>query len=99
MNTFFGIVIGALLVGAGYIVYTKQTFFFLAGFQHMWQPVNEKRLGKRVGALIMLLGFVAICTAIATLFVGHIAGDVSAIIALITVMLIIGAIIVDRLGY
>lgn len=94
-----GFVIGLLLIGAGYLVRTKQMFSFLAGFREVWEPVNQERLGKRIGVLLSILGVIAIFTAIATIWFGDIVATISGVLALIAVILVVIVIALDQIGY
>lgn len=98
-NIVLGVLVSGLLIGIGYMIRTKQTFFFLAGFNELWHPVNEERLSKRVGLLVMLLGVLALITTIATPFVGDVAGNVSLVAAILLIVLIGGVLVLDRFGY
>lgn len=99
MDMIAGLAIGVLLLGAGYFVRTKQVFAFLAGFGESWQPVNEERLGNRIGILLMILGAVAIFTSVFTIWFGETAGKVSGIVAIIDVIAIIAVIVIDQTGH
>ena len=94
-----GLVIGVLLIWAGYIVRTKHAFAFLAGFGETWQPVNKERLGGRVGILLIIIGVIAIFTSIFTIWFGDTVGKVSGVLAIIDVILIIIVIGLDQIGY
>lgn len=94
-----GLAIGMLFIWAGYIVRTKKTFVFLAGFRETWAPVNKERLGNRVGILVMTLGIIAIFTSIFTIWFGATAGKISGVLAIINVSLIIIVIGLDQIGH
>jgi hypothetical protein len=94
-----GLIIGISLIGAGYIVRTKGEFSFLAGFGETWEPINKERLGNRIGILLIILGVIAILTAIFTLWFGDLVGKVSGILAIINVIIIIIVIGLDRMGH
>ena len=94
-----GLAVGILFIWAGYIVRTKKTFVFLAGFRETWEPVNKERLGNRVGILVMTLGIIAIFTSIFTIWFGDTAGEFSVVLAIINVILIIIVIGLDQIGY
>ncbi len=91
--------VGMLFIWAGYIVRTKKTFVFLAGFRETWEPVNKERLGNRVGILVMTLGIIAIFTSIFTIWFGATAGEISGVLAIINVSLIIIVIGLDQIGH
>ena len=91
--------VGILFICAGFLVKTKKTFLFMAGFRETWAPVNKERLGNRVGILIITLGMIAIFTSIFTIWFGAIAGEISAVLALINVGLIIVVIGLDQIGF
>jgi drug/metabolite transporter (DMT)-like permease len=94
-----GLIIGALLIWAGYLVQTKKVFAFLAGFRDTWEPVNKERLGNRVGILLIIIGVIAILASIFTIWFGDTVGKISGILAIIDVILIIIAIGLDQIGY
>lgn len=94
-----GLVIGAFLIWAGYVVRTKKVFVFLAGFRQIWGPVNKEKLGNRIGILIIIMGIIAILTSIFTIWFGIIVGKISGILAVIDVIMIIIAIGLDQMGY
>ncbi|GAB4074458.1 hypothetical protein GCM10028778_19610 [Barrientosiimonas marina] len=99
MSLFIGIVIGAFLIWAGYIVRTKMVFSFLADVTQIWEPVNRERLGTRIGVLLIIAGFLAILTAIFTIWFGDTVGKISGILAIIDVIMIIIAVGLDQMGY
>ncbi|GAB4074171.1 hypothetical protein GCM10028778_16740 [Barrientosiimonas marina] len=99
MNLFIGILIGAFLIWAGYMVQAKKVFSFLADVTQMWEPVNKTRLGNRVGVLLIMIGVIAILAAIVTPWFGAAAGIVSGILAGIGAIMIIIAIGLDQMGY
>lgn len=94
-----GLAVGVLFIWAGYIVRTKKTFVFLAGFRETWEPVNKEKLGNRVGILVMTLGIIAIFTSIFTIWFGATAGKISGVLAIINVSLIIIVIGLDQIGH
>ena len=94
-----GIVIGAFLIWAGYIVRTKGIYSLLAGFWITWEPVNSEKLGNRIGILLIILGVLAILTSIFTIWFGATVGKISGILAIIDVIMIIIAIGLDQMGY
>ncbi|MGA3601742.1 DUF3784 domain-containing protein [Lysinibacillus agricola] len=94
-----GLVIGVFLIGAGYIVRTKQAFAFLAGFRETWEPVNKERLGNRIGILLIIIGVIAIFTSIFTIWFGATVGKTSGVLAIIDVIMIIIVIGLDQIGY
>lgn|SRR5699024_401973 len=99
LELIIGFVLGLLLILAGYFVQTQKAFVFLAGFGDTWEPVNKGRLGKRVGVLLSILGIIVILTSIFTIWFGSIAGKISAILAVIDIILILAAIVLDRMGF
>ena len=94
-----GLAVGVLFIWAGYIVRTKKTFVFLAGFRETWEPVNKEKLGNRVGILVMTLGIIVIFTSIFTIWFGATAGKISGVLAIINVSLIIIVIGLDQIGH
>ena len=84
-----GLAVGMLFIWYGYIIRTKKTFVFLAGFMETWVPVNKERLGNRIGVLVMTLGIIAIFTSIFTIWFEATAGKISGVLAIINVSLII----------
>lgn len=94
-----GLIIGVFLIWIGYIAWTKGIFSLLAGFWITWEPVNNEKLGNRIGILFIFLGVLAILTAIFTLWFGAVVGKISAILALIDVIMVIVAIGLDQMGY
>lgn len=99
LELIIGFVLGLLLILAGYFVQTQKAFVFLAGFGDTWEPVNKDRLGKRVGFLLSTLGIIAILTSIFTIWFGSTAGKVSTILAVVDIILILAAIVLDRIGF
>lgn len=94
-----GLAIGLFLILAGYFVRTKKTFALLAGFGETWEPVNQERLGNRVGILLITLGIISILTSIFTVWFGATVGKISGVLAIVDVILIIAAIVLDQAGY
>lgn len=94
-----GLIIGVFLIWIGYIARTKGIFSLLAGFWITWEPVNNEKLGNRIGILFIFLGVLAILTAIFTIWFGAVVGKISAILALIDVIMVIVAIGLDQMGY
>ena len=94
-----GLAIGMLFIWCGYIIRTKKTFVFLAGFMETWVPVNKERLGNRIGILVMTLGIIAIFTSIFTIWFEATAGKISGVLAIINVILMIIVIGLDQMGY
>lgn len=74
MEIFIGLIMGASLICAGYIVRTREVFSFLTGFGDTWEPVNRERLGNRIGILLMIIGVIAILTSVFTIWFGATAG-------------------------
>ena len=99
MQLLIGCLIGVCLIGMGYVVWTKKTFHFLAGFQDLWIPINPERLSKRIGILLMVLGGIAMLTAIFTIPFGEAAEIISSVGALITILCIFVVIGLDKIGY
>lgn len=93
-----GLAVGILFIWAGFLVKTKKTFLFMAGFRETWAPVNKERLGNRVGILIISLGIIAIFTSIFTIWFGAVAEEISGVLAMINVSLIIIVIGLDQIG-
>ena len=91
-------VVGALIIGYGYMIRTKQTFALLAGFLETWTPVNKETLSHRVGLLVMTLGVLIVVTALATHTIGAIAATISGVLAAINVIGIIAVIVLDQMG-
>ncbi|WP_373893058.1 DUF3784 domain-containing protein [Virgibacillus sp. CBA3643] len=98
MDTIIGIIIGALLIWCGYLVWYKKTFFFLAGFQDFSEPVNKVKLARRAGILLILIGIIAVITSILVNWFNSVVG-VTGILVLIAVILIIVSIAADQMGY
>ena len=94
-----GLVVGTLFISYGYIIRTKKTFVFLAGFMETWVPVNKERLGNRIGILVITLGIIAIFTSIFTIWFEATAGKISGVLAIINVSLMIIVIGLDRIGH
>lgn len=99
IDMIIGLVVGALLIFAGYIVRTKKVFFFLAGYTSMWEPVNKERLGSRIGNLLIIIGVIAILASFFTIWFGSIVGTISGILALVDVIMIIMAVGLDQMGH
>src|SRR5699024_2289657 len=98
IETGIGLIIGVFLIWVGYIVWTKGIYSLLAGFWITWEPVNNEKLGNRVGILIIILGVLAILTAIFTIWFGAVVGEISAILALIDGIMIFIVIGLDQMG-
>ncbi|QPQ36035.1 hypothetical protein [Lysinibacillus sp. JNUCC-52] len=94
-----GLVFGVFIIWAGNIVRTKKVFVFLAGFGDTWQPINEERLGNRVGILLIIIGVIAIFTSVFTIWFGATVGKISGVLAIIDVIMILIVIGLDRIGY
>lgn len=99
LETGIGMLFGAICIWAGYTVRTKKEFYLLAGFRETWQPINRERLGNRIGILLILMGVIAILTAIFTIWFGATAEKISGIFALIDVIMIILVIVLDQIGF
>jgi len=99
IETGVGFLIGILIIWAGYLVRTKKALFLLVGFRDAWEPVNEEKLGNRVGILLMIIGLIAIGTAIFSIRFGAAAvGKISGMIVLGVIVFIIIAIGLDQMG-
>lgn len=98
IGTGIGLIIGVFLIWVGYIVRTKGIYSLLAGFWITWEPVNSEKLGKRIGILLIILGILAILTAIFTIWFGAVVGKISAILALIDGIMIFIVIGLDQMG-
>src|SRR5690625_6890308 len=83
-----GLLSGLLFIGIGYIVRSQGVSTLLAAFWITWEPVNNKRLGNNIGILFIILGVLAILTAIFTIWFGAVVGKISAILALIDAIMI-----------
>lgn len=94
-----GLVIGVLLIWIGYIVRTKKEFSFLAGLGAIWEPINREKLGNRIGILFIIIGLLAILTSIFTVWLGPVVEKVSGILVIICIVMIIIAIVLDKIGY
>ncbi len=94
-----GLVFGVFIIWAGNIFRTKKVFVFLAGFRDTWQPINEERLGNRVGILLIIIGVIAIFTSIFTIWFGATVGKISGVLAIIDVIMIFIVIGLDQIGY
>lgn len=95
MEAVGGVMIGVLLIGIGAMIWKKQAFLFLAGFREIWTPVHETRLARRLGRLTIILGCIAILTAL----LGEVAEAASLIVAIITIIAMIAVMTLDQLGY
>ncbi|HLR69010.1 MAG TPA: hypothetical protein VK105_18150 [Virgibacillus sp.] len=98
VETGVGLIIGVILIWIGYIARTKGIFSLLAGFWITWEPVNNEKLGKRIGNLFIILGILAILTAVFTIWFGAVVGKISAILALIDAIMIFIVIGLDQMG-
>jgi|SRR5690625_68784 len=98
IETGIGLIIGVFLIWVGYIARTKGIIFLLAGFWITWEPVNNEKLGNSVGILFIILGVLAILTAIFSIWFGAVVGKISAILALIDVIVIFIVIGLDQMG-
>lgn len=99
MQILIGCLIGVCFLSMGYVVWTKKAFHFLAGFQTLWIPINPKRLSKRIGMLLMVLGGIAILTAIFTIPFGEVVETISSVCAFMTILCIFIVIGLDKVGY
>ncbi len=93
-----GLIMGILLIGIGYLARSKGISPILAGFWITWEPVNNEKLGNRIGILFIILGVLAILTAIFTIWFGALVGKISAILALIVALMIFILIGLDQMG-
>ena len=93
-----GLLSGVLLIGIGYIARSKGISSLLAGFWITWEPVNNEKLGNSIGILFIILGVLAILTAIFTIWFGAVVGKISAILALIDAIMIFIVIGLDQMG-
>ena len=93
-----GLFSGVFLIWIGYIACTKGILSLISSFWITWEPVNNEKLGKSVGFLFIILGFLAILTAIFTIWFGAVVGKISAILALIDAMMIFIVIGLDQIG-
>lgn len=98
IQTGIGLIIGILLIWLGYIARTRGIYALISFFWITWEPVNDKKLGNRVGMLIILLGAFAILTTIFTIWFGAIVGKISAILALLDAIIIFVVIGIDQTG-
>jgi len=98
IGTGIGLIIGVFLTWVGYIVRTKGIYSLLAGFWITWEPVNSEKLGNRIGILLIILGVLAILTAIFTIWFGAVVGRITAILALIDGIMIFIVIGLDQMG-
>lgn len=99
METGIGFLVGILIIWAGYLVRTKKALFILVGYLDVWRPVNEERLGNRIGNLLMFIGFIAIGAAVLGIWFSTVAvGKISGMIVLGVIVFIIIAIGLDQMG-
>ena len=98
-NIIIGLAIGFGFIWLGHFVRTKQSFSFLAGFGESWQPVHEERLGKRIGILLIVLGFIVIFTSFFSIWFEDAPGKISGILAIMDVIFIIIVIGLDQIGH
>lgn len=98
IQTGIGLIIGILLIWLGYIARTRGLYALISFFWITWEPVNDKKLGNRVGMLIIFLGAFAILTTIFTIWFGAIVGKISAILALLDAIIIFVVIGIDQIG-
>lgn len=98
IDTGIGFIIGVFFIWIGNIVRTKGIYSLLSAFWITWEPVNNEKLGKRIGILLIILGVLAILTSIFTIGFGAVIGKISAILALINVMIIFIVIGLDQMG-
>ena len=99
IETGIGFIIGVFLIWIGSIARTKGIASLLAGFWITWEPVNNEKLGNSIGILFIILGVLAILTAIFTIWFGAVVGKISAILALIDAIMIFIVIGLDQMGY
>src|SRR5699024_5691652 len=99
-----GLLSGLLFIGIVYIVRSQGVSTLLAVFWITWEPVNNKILGNNIvlgnniGILFIILGVLAILTAIFTIWFGAVVGKISAILALIDAIMIFIVIGMDQIG-
>src|SRR5699024_2835776 len=93
-----GLLSGLLFIGIGYIVRSQGVSTLLAAFWITWESVNNKRLGNNIGILFIILGVLAILTAIFNIWFGAVVGKISAILALIDAIMIFIVIGMDQIG-
>lgn len=98
IETIIGLLIGLFFIWIGYIARTKGIYSIISNFWITWEPVNNKKLGNRIGILLIMLGLLAILTAIFTIWFGAIIGKISAILALIDTVIIFIVIGLDQRG-
>lgn len=98
IETGISLIIGIFLIWIGYIARTKGIYSLLAFFWLTWEPVNNKKLGNRIGILFIILGVLAILTAIFTIWFGDVVGKISAILAIIDAIMIFIVIGLDQMG-
>jgi len=99
IETGIGFLVGILIIWAGYLVRSKKALFILVGYLDVWRPVNEERLGNRIGNLLMLIGLIAIGTAIFSIWFGVVAGKISGILVIGVIVFIVIAIGLDQMGH
>src|SRR5690625_4581077 len=93
-----GLIIGVFLIWIGYIARTKGISSLLAGFWITWEPVNNEKLGNRVGILFIILGVFALLTVIFCIWFGAVFGKFSVILAIIDAIMIFIVIGLDQMG-
>ena len=98
IETGIGLIIGLFFIWIGYLVRTKGIYTLIAGFWISWEPVNKEKLGNRIAVLFIILGVLAILTAIFTMWYGSVVGKVSAILALLDAIMIFIVIVLDQMG-
>lgn len=101
VETGIGLIIGVFFIWIGYIARTRGIFSLLAGFWITWitwEPVNNEKLGNRIGSLFIIMGVLAILTAIFSIWFGEGVGKISAILALIDGIMIFIVIGLDQMG-
>lgn len=98
IETGIGLIISVFFISIGYIARTKGISSLLAGFWITWEPVNNEKMGNRIGNLFVILGILAMLTAIFTIWFGAVVGKISAILALIDTIMIFIVIGLDQMG-
>ncbi len=98
IETGIGLIIGVFFICVGNMVRTKGIYSLLASFWITWEPVNNEKLGNRIGILVIILGVLAILTTIFTIWFGAAVGEISAILALIDGIMIFIVIGLDQMG-
>lgn len=96
VETLIYLAVGIFIIWIGYAIWKKEAFFLLAGMGKT--PINKEKLGKRLGILFSSLGILVIVTPFAILLFGDILKIITGILALVTILMILGVIILDQAG-